>query len=174
MPVTSGNDLVSAKLDVLYATGLDTPIFLPVGNPEQYEWSTSDPEVAVLIWDGIAVTRSTGTAVISAVRGNVRYDYEIVVDSVDWERLGDVNEDGSTDPMDAIMVMNVYMKTAMRQNSAAAAAMLPVELADVDGSGIVDIADAQLILQYYVSTTLKNSTLPAKESWEATLKLANK
>lgn len=160
--------------DVIYEYGVDTPIFLPLANAEQFTWSTSDPEVAVLIWDGIAVTRKPGRAVITAQKGNVRYDYEICVETVDWEHLGDVNEDGSTDPMDAIMVMNAYMKTAMVQSNAGENDALPATIADVDGNGVVDIADAQLILQYYVSSKLKNSDISARDAWDAILQLPNK
>ena len=159
--------------DMIIESELDAPIFLPVEDAEQYEWSTDNPEVAVLIWDGIVFTRQYGTAVISAVRGNERFDFEICVDAVNWESLGDVNEDGCTDPMDALLVMNVYMNQAMRQRCEEQP-QIALALADVDGSGGVDLVDAQLILKYYVNTALVNSSMTAREAWNATLSLQNK
>ena len=157
--------------DVIYISELDAPFFLPVENPEQYRWSTSNSDVAVLIWDGIAVTREDGSAVISAELNHTRYEFEICVETRDWEMLGDVNHDGSIDPMDATLVMNAYMESAIQMDDTSAVAM--AAFGDVNGSGDVDLADAQLILRFYVSTRLTNSGLSARDAWKTILRLPN-
>lgn len=157
---------VSENENTIYAEKLDAPVFFPIPNAEQYTWSSSDPEVVFLIWDGIAIAKNNGIAVITAENETEHLEFEICVDAVNWDVLGDVNADGSVDLIDAVVVMNAYVDSTMSMIADDPLALLPPELADVNGSGDVDLVDAQLILQYYVNTTLQQSDLSAKEAWE--------
>lgn len=152
--------------EVIYANKLDAPVFMPVPNAEQYTWSSSDPEIVFLIWDGIAITKNNGSAVVTAENENEHLEFVVNVDAVDWKKLGDVNEDGMTDVLDAFVVMNAYVDSTMSLDENDPLALLPLALADVDFSGSVDLADAQLILQYYVNTAITETGLSAKEAWE--------
>ena len=151
---------------MIVAQKLDAPVFLPIPNAEQYSWSSSDPDVVFLIWDGIAITKNNGRAVLTAEKDGECYEFEICVDAVDWSILGDVNMDGSADSIDAVLVMNAYVDSAMSMNDTDALAQMPLARADVNDDGSVDLVDAQLILQYYVSTTLADSGLSPQAAWE--------
>ena len=74
--------------------------------------------------------------------------------------------DGSADSIDAVLVMNAYVDSAMSMNNTDALAQMPLARADVNGDGAIDLIDAQLILQYYVSTTLADSGLSPQAAWE--------
>lgn len=54
--------------------------------------------------------------------------------------LGDVNNDGSIDTIDALWILQHYVKKRT----------LSLSVADVDGSGEIDTIDALKVLQYYV------------------------
>ena len=118
-----------------------------------------------MIWDGIAIAKNNGYAVITADKADEHLEFTICVDAMNWETLGDVNQDGMTDPLDAVMVMNAYVNSTMSRNENDSVTQLPLALADVNGSGNADLVDAQLILQYYVHTTIANINLSAKEVW---------
>lgn len=165
-PVVTTEAVQNDVQNVIFAEKLDAPVFLPLPNAEQYTWSTSNPEVVFLIWDGIAIAKNNGLAVITADKANEHLEFTICVDAINWETLGDVNEDGVTDPLDAVMVMNTYVNETMSYNENNSLEQISTALADVDGSGDVDLVDAQLILQYYVYTTIADIGLTSKEAWE--------
>ncbi len=148
---------------------IDEPIVLPVEDPEEYIWSSSDPDVVSVIWNGIVVPKSNGYAMITAMRGSQCYEFPFNVQPREWEKIGDVNGDGVIDPMDAILVMNAYVDSTMKEGSDAALTAEQMYYADVDGNGSVDLVDAQLILQYYVNITLADSDLSAEAAWASVM-----
>ena len=76
-------------------------------------------------------------------------------DIICYRDLGDVNEDGMIDSVDASMVLNIYA------NIAASRTYKPTEklkkLSDVNMDNKVDVLDASIILEYYaVASTAKS------------------
>ena len=76
-------------------------------------------------------------------------------DIICYRDLGDVNEDGMIDSVDASMVLNIYA------NIAASRTYKPTEklkkLSDVNMDNKIDVLDASIILEYYaVASTAKS------------------
>jgi serpin B len=71
------------------------------------------------------------------------------------QQLGDVNNDGQIDIIDALKVAQYYVGLASDETG--------MEKADVDGNGSIDIIDALLIAQYYVGLI---TSFPAEDGIE--------
>lgn len=153
----------------MFAEAGNQPVYFPLASPELYAWSSSDPQVAMIVWDGIAITGKAGVAVITARNGSAEYNYTLYVNGKNWAHLGDVNGDGTVDPADAVLVMNEYVNSVTGESTFQPMNSEQKTLADVDGNGVVDLVDAQLILQYYVNTTLTGTEMSAEEAWSQLL-----
>lgn len=149
----------------VYVESIGEPIYLELENPEQYTWSSSDPDVVGIVWDGIVVARSSGTAEITAQNLYERYTFTVKVDAVNWQTLGDVNGDGAVDTTDAIIVLNTYLDEMNGTSIFTPLTAEQIRLADVNRDGAADLMDAQLILQYYVNTALTGNLQRPAEAW---------
>ena len=168
--ITTDAPAVQTVYSELHAESGNKPVYIPLESPESYTWNSSDTDVAIIVWDGIAITGRAGSTVITAKNSSAEYVYTLYVTAGrDWNHLGDVNGDGTVDPADAVLVMNEYVNGMTGESSFLPLTSEQRTLADVDGSGTVDLVDAQLILQYSVNTTLTDTGISAEEAWSQLL-----
>lgn len=76
-------------------------------------------------------------------------------DIICYRNLGDINEDGNIDSVDASMVLTIYANLAASKSYKATEQMK--KLSDVNMDNKIDALDASYILKYYaISSTAKN------------------
>ena len=76
-------------------------------------------------------------------------------DIICYRNLGDINEDGSIDPIDASMALSIYANLAASKTYKATDEMK--KLSDVNMDNKIDALDASYILKYYaISSTSKD------------------
>ncbi|HAM69342.1 MAG TPA: hypothetical protein DCP68_06990 [Ruminococcus sp.] len=152
-----------------YSVSAGDIIYLPIGNPELYNWSSSDDSVAAVIWDGIAAAGRAGTAVIKAENGSSSYSFTVTVGGIDWEHLGDINMNGAVDSHDAILALNEYVLSVTGGSDAEPMNSRQILAADINQDGVIGLADAQFILQFYTEKVVAESSLSAEECWKKIL-----
>ena len=76
-------------------------------------------------------------------------------DIICYRNLGDINEDGTIDSVDASMVLTIYANLAASKSYKATEQMK--KLSDVNMDNKIDALDASYILKYYaITSTAKN------------------
>ncbi len=151
--------------DPICVTRKTTKVALFLPDAKRFTWSSSDTNIVQVDENGKVTVRQNGKAVITAASGEMRYAFPIEVQVVSWAELGDINLDGSVDPADATLALQIYVDTLV--GSGLRDEMTDVQLAhaDVDDNGEVSVEDAQNILRFYVEYTLSESGLSPMETW---------
>ena len=111
-------------------------------NNKNIIWSSDNEAVAKVDENGLVTAVSKGTAVITATTEEGEYKAACTV-TVDMSVLGDIDENGSIDSSDALMVLKFMVKLQTPTEA-------QKEAADVDHNGNLDSADSLLILKYMV------------------------
>ena len=128
----------------LYGTVTLAPVFEPADATDQtVTWESSNKAVATVSRTGAVTAIGLGTATITATSTDGDHQASVTVTVSLNAGYGDVDNNGSVDAADAVMVL---------QNSVGLLYLSEVqqETADVNGDGFVDAADAILILRYNV------------------------
>ena len=151
--------------DPIRVTRKTTKVALFLPDAKRFTWSSSDTNIVQVDESGKVTVRQNGKAVITAASGEMRYAFPIEVQVVSWAELGDINLDGSVDPADATLALQIYVDTLV--GSGLRDEMTDVQLghADVDDNGEVSVEDAQNILRFYVDYTLSESGSSPMETW---------
>ncbi len=151
--------------DPIRVTRKTTKVALFLPDAKRFTWSSSDTNIVQVDENGKVTVRQNGKAVITAASSEMRYAFPIEVQVVSWAELGDINLDGSVDPADATLALQIYVDTLV--GSGLRDEMTDVQLAhaDVDDNGEVSVEDAQNILRFYVEYTLSESGLSPMETW---------
>ncbi len=151
--------------DLIRVTRKTTKVALFLPDAKRFTWSSSDTNIVQVDENGKVTVRQNGKAVITAASSEMRYAFPIEVQVVSWAELGDINLDGSVDPADATLALQIYVDTLV--GSGLRDEMTDVQLAhaDVDDNGEVSVEDAQNILRFYVEYTLSESGLSPMETW---------
>lgn len=108
---------------------------VPLDDPE-------DPEKRVFTGTIYGYKGSTAQAYAE------KYGYKF--EDIELKRLGDVNQDGSINALDASKVLTAYASTAIGKDSGLTDSQK--KSADVNKDGAIDALDASVILSYYAYT----------------------
>ena len=157
--------------DPILITRKTTQIALFLPESKSFSWSSSAPDIVLVDESGRVTVRSNGEALITAERGNMRYEFPVSVRIVGWAALGDINFDGIVDPTDAALALSVYVDGLVGSGKTADMTADQLSRADVDDSGAISIEDAQNILRFYVEYTLSGSGKSPMETWARLLSL---
>jgi len=135
------SEYVNLSLD---ATVTLVPVFDPLDTTNQeVTWSSSNKDVVSVSKDGVICGISAGTAVITAISEDGGFAASVTVRVSAASALGDVNNDGDIDSVDAMILLRYSVNLVTLTEAQLAAA-------DVNGDGNADIGDAVLILRYDV------------------------
>ena len=128
------------ELGVGFAKKLDYSI-LPVDYTEKVTWSSDNPEIVEVDQEGNIQCKSLGNAIITVTsESGLSSQCQIqVIDKL--KGLGDVNEDGKVDFLDAITVLRYDAEIIQLTDD-------QMRVAEVNKDGKVDFLDAIMILRY--------------------------
>lgn len=126
----------------LYASVTLKPVFTPADATDQtVTWESSNKAVATVSRTGEVTAIGLGTATITATSNDGGYQATITVTVALTAGYGDVNNDGTVDAADALIVLQASVGLRALTD-------VQLEVADVNDDGFVDAADAILILRY--------------------------
>ena len=104
-------------------------------------WTTSNKNVATVSRGGVVTGINIGTAVITAVTSDGAFKASVTVKVSSAAPAGDINNDGSVDAGDALLVLRYSVGLI-------ALSQAQQSVADVNSDGDIDAGDAILILRY--------------------------
>ena len=100
-------------------------------------WTTSDPSVATVDFNGVVTAVGFGTATITATTddgSDLSVSYSVTV----YNESGDVNGDGSVNISDATQFISILLNDDSSQ--------IELENGDLNGDGVVNISDVTMLI----------------------------
>ena len=114
---------------------------LPTDYNESVTWSSDRPEIVQVDQEGYIQCKALGDAIIT-VTSETGLSSQCQIHVVEKQQvLGDVNDDGKGNVLDAVMILRHDANIIKLDDS-------QLKAADVNGDGKVDVLDAVMILRY--------------------------
>lgn len=132
-----------------------------------YRWNSSDENIVRVDDQGNLTVLANGNAVVTAEDSSGVYFYNIAVDAVSWDELGDANGDGCVDSSDATAVLRCYVRTLT--GSASTLNEQQTIACDVDNDMEITADDATLLLRFYVKYSIAQQGVSAESVWKQIL-----
>ena len=129
----------------------------------EFEWSSSNEQIATVDENGNVCALRNGNVIITAADRTCVHTFDVNINAVDWELLGDADGDGTITPHDAIIALDDYCKTIMDQQSNLSDSQK--RICDVDDNAMVESNDATAMLLYYTQKCLLNNNASPKDLW---------
>lgn len=144
IPITGISFTNSSKDDYVGNTKVVQNLIInPANANEEYtiKWSSSNTDVATVDANGKITCKKVGTTVIKAQVGKFSASYTLNVKEKPAFILGDVNNDGTINTLDAVIILQ-YSAKKIKLNE------VQLQAGDVNKDGTVNTLDAMRILQY--------------------------
>lgn len=130
---------------------------------EGFEWVSSDEKIASVDKLGSVTIHESGKVTITATDRSSVHTFDVNVNAVDWEQLGDADGDGDVTPQDAIVALSDYADSMLDTPSSLSENQRL--LCDVDNNGVVDPTDATDMLRFYSEKSLLENDSDAQVIW---------
>lgn len=134
--------------------------------PDDYVWTSSDEQIATVDPSGNVTVHEDGNVTIQAEDANAIYSFDVTVDAVEWEKIGDVDGNGTINCDDSTAILLTYLNDMMEGSDVSAEEFA---LYDIDNDGNITADDATLVLHYYLSNAMSGGALDAETLWKEIL-----